>query len=389
MSSVFDSIRHYFSPAQRLPPGLYHYQAPPEAEFPYRLHLRLEPEGNGVLVVNASTVLHLNPTAAEYAYYIVKGLSTDDAAHAMAQRYHVSEPQARKDFQEFTERIQSLVSTQDLDPVQYLDFGRADPHATPVSAPLRLDCALTYRLPADAGQAAPVDRVSQELSTAQWQAIIDKAWAAGIPHIIFTGGEPTLRDDLAGLIAHTERIGQVVGVLTDGLRLADSAYLQTLLQSGLDHLMFLLQPANDQAWQALDNVIAADLATTVHLTLTPELVDTLPAVLVKLKERGVRHLSLSAASPSLREALHAARDHAAQLALSLVWDLPVPYSGFNPIALEVETPVSGAGHTWLYVEPDGDVLPAQGQNRVLGNMVSQPWAELWQKAQADAKRQVV
>jgi hypothetical protein len=72
------------------------------------------------------------------------------------------------------------------------------------------------------------------------------------------------------------------------------------------------------------------------------------------------------------------------LALTLVWDLPVPYSAFNPIALETEAALSGAGRSWLYVEPDGDVLPAQGQNRVLGNLVSQTWAELWQQAQADA-----
>jgi hypothetical protein len=385
MPSLLDSIRTFFSPVRPLPPGLYHYQAPPEAEFPYRLHLRLEPEGNGLLVVNASTVLHLNHTAAEYAYYLVQGLPTSAAARAMARRYRVSGARAQQDFLDFTERIKTLISTQDLDPVQYLDFGRTDPHTTPVSAPLRLDCALTYRLPPGAAaQAAPVERVTQELSTAQWQAVMDKAWAAGIPHVIFTGGEPTLRDDLAELIAHTECVGQVVGVLTDGLRLADPAYLQTLLQSGLDHLMFLLQPANDLSWQALENVLAADLAVTVHLTLTPDLAGSAPAVLAKLQERGVRRLSLTAASSSLRETLQAARDQAAQLALSLVWDLPVPYSGFNPIALETETAVSGAGRTWLYVEPDGDVLPAQGQNRVLGNLVSQPWAELWQKAQADA-----
>ena len=385
MSSLIDSIRNLFVPVRPLPAGLYHYQAPPEAESPYRLHLRLEPEGHGLLVVNASTVLHLNPTAAEYAYYLVKGLSSDDAARAMAGRYRVTGAQARKDFVDFTDRINALISTQDLDPVQYLDFGRADPHTTVISAPLRLDCALTYRLPTGAApQAAPVERVKQELSTAQWQVIMDKAWAAGIPHVIFTGGEPTLRDDLAELIAHTERIGQVVGVLTDGLRLVDSAYLQTLLQSGLDHLMFLLQPENDRSWEALANVLAADLAVTVHVTLLPESAEALPAVLDKLKARGVRHLSLSAATPSLHEALQAARDQAAQLALTLVWDLPVPYSAFNPIAMETETAASGAGRSWLYVEPDGDLLPAQGQNRVLGNFVTQTWEELWQQAQADA-----
>ena len=385
MPSLIDSVRNFFAPAQPLPPGLYHYQAPPEAERPYRLHLRLEPDGRGVLVVNAALVLHLNPTAAEYAYYLVKGLSGEDVVRTVTQRYRVSGAQARQDFAAFTDRIQTLISTEDLDPVQYLDFSRLDPHTAPMAAPLRLDCALTYRLPAGtAGQAAPVERVKQELTTEQWQTIVDKAWAAGVPHIIFTGGEPTLRDDLPALIMHTERVGQVVGVLTDGLRLAEAAYLQTLLQSGLDHLLFLLQPDSAQAWQALDNVLAADLATTVHLTVTPALAETLPELLVKLEARGVRQLSLSAETPAQQEALYAARNQAAQLGLSLVWDLPVPYSRFNPVALETETAVSGAGRTWLYVEPDGDVLPAQGQNRVLGNLAAQAWAEIWQQAQAEA-----
>ena len=68
--------------------------------------------------------------------------------------------------------------------------------------------------------------------------MLDKAWAFGIPHITFTGGEPTLREDLPALIAHAEANGQVTGLLTDGLKLADDAYLNSLLQTGLDHLAF-------------------------------------------------------------------------------------------------------------------------------------------------------
>jgi MoaA/NifB/PqqE/SkfB family radical SAM enzyme len=74
-----------------------------------------------------------------------------------------------------------------------------------------------------------------------------------------------------------------------------------------------------------------------------------------------------------------ARQEAANLGLSLVWDMPVPYSSFNPFELEFldqEHP-SGAGHAWLYVEPDGDVLPSQGINKVMGNFLSDPWAQIW------------
>ncbi len=66
--------------------------------------------------------------------------------------------------------------------------------------------------------------------------------------------------------------------------------------------------------------------------------------------------------------------------MKLVWDLPVPYSSLHPVALELagsETPPVGAGNAWLYVEPDGDVLLAQGLPDVLGNLLTEPWETIW------------
>jgi MoaA/NifB/PqqE/SkfB family radical SAM enzyme len=61
----------------------------------------------------------------------------------------------------------------------------------------------------------------------------------------------------------------------------------------------------------------------------------------------------------------------------------VPYSGLNPVALELQAAErgipKGAGNAWLYVEPDGDVLPEQGVNRLLGNLLSDPWEKIWKK----------
>ena len=45
-------------------------------------------DGSGILIVNAATVLHLNQTAAEYAYYLVRqNLDAETVAEKMAQRY--------------------------------------------------------------------------------------------------------------------------------------------------------------------------------------------------------------------------------------------------------------------------------------------------------------
>jgi hypothetical protein len=381
MSNIIESIKHLFTTVQPLPPGIYHYQAPPDSPVPYRLHLRIEPDGTGLLIVNASTILHLNQTAAEFAYHIVIQTPEDQVVREIADRYRVNREQARQDYKSLNDRISTLINTPDLDPEMFLDFERTAPHSQKISAPLRLDCALTYRLPenTDNGTLLPPKHINQELTTQEWCDIFDKAWGFGIPHIVLTGGEPTLRDDLADLIAHTEANGQVVGLLSDGLKFVDQSYLQKLLQTGLDHLMFSLKPDDETSWRALNNVIAADLFVAVHITITLQNVVTTSETLRKLSEIGVKSISLSAADHALHGKLLELHNQATSLGMSLVWDLPVPYSSFNPVALETQLDdlPAGAGHSWLYIEPDGDVLPAQGINQVLGNILRDPWETLW------------
>jgi MoaA/NifB/PqqE/SkfB family radical SAM enzyme len=222
--------------------------------------------------------------------------------------------------------------------------------------------------------------VERELTTAEWQTILDIAWRAGIPHVTFTGGEPTLRDDLPDLIAHAESIGQVCGLLSDGLKLADREYLHTLLQTGLDHLLFLLQPDNEKSWQALETIMPEDLFVTVHITVNEHLAQNINGTLERLAGLGVKSLSISITNMALRDKLDSLAQTAADLNMTMQFDLPVPYSAQNPVALETEEDdlPSGAGKAWLYVEPDGDVLPAQGMaEHVLGNFLRDSWEQIY------------
>lgn len=380
MPNIIEAFRRLLTPVEPLPPGIYHYQAPSDAAIPYRLHLRLEPDGSGLLIVNASTILHLNQTAAELAYHLVKQTPEEQLVDEISQRYRVRRERIREDYQQLQDRLYTLIHTPDLDPEMFLDFERTTPHSQKVSAPYRLDCALTYRLLGKYDDSiTPTKRVDRELTTVEWCSVFDKAWSFGIPHIILTGGEPTLREDLPELIAHTEANGQVVGLLSDGLKFNQKDYLQTLLNTGLDHLMFSLQPLDENSWNALNNVLSADLYVTVHHTLTEQNAANTSKILNKLSSSGVKSISITASDPSLQSSLLEYRNQAASLGLSLVWNLPVPYSAFNPIALEtqMDNVPSGAKHDWLYIEPDGDVLPAQGINQVLGNILSDPWDTLW------------
>lgn len=376
-------FNNLFTKVTPLPAGMYHLQTM-LGEKPYRLHLRLHGDGTGVLIVNASTVLQLNPTAAEYAFHFVRGSSDEEAAKQISARYRVGRDVALRDYNDFIERVQTLISTPDLDPVSFLNFELAAPHSATLTAPLRLDCALTYQLPAvtDA-EYAPTKRVQRELTADEWKKILDDAWEFGIPQITFTGGEATLRDDLPYLIAEAEKNGQVCGLLTDGLRLADRQYLSLLLQTGLDHILFLLQPDNQESWQALEAVLPEDIFVTVHVTLNASNVQTSAETLDRLAALGVQSLSLTIAENSLQDVFVSLRDQAADRGMTLRFDLPVPYSSYNPVAFDTQEDdlPKGAGKTWLYVEPDGDVLPAQGMaDKVLGNLLTDSWSQMYPPA---------
>lgn len=375
-----------FPQVKKLPVGIYSFQSPPESIKPYRLHLRIDHSGEGTLIVNAKTVLHLNQTAVEYAYLLVNSTPVDEAAKQIKTRYQVNIQEARKDFSDFSDRINTLIQTPDLAPDLYLDFDRIEPYSKDIQAPYRLDCALTYKTTCVDKEVAPTERVKRELSTDEWQKILDKAWNAGIPHVVFTGGEPTLRPDLPDLIAYAEKIGQVSGLITCGERLSEPKYLHQLLQAGLDHVMIVLDQTDVQTMEPLRDILNEDIFVNVHVTITRKNSEKIMAIIDELCEKGVKSFSLSVNDISLKDAMKKAQNHIAHKGLSLVWDLPVPYSQMHPISLELQEhnhPNKGAGKAWLYIEPDGDVLPEQGENQVFGNFLTDPWEEIWKKAREE------
>ena len=385
MNKIFQSITSLFKPTELIPAGVYHFQTPANDQLQYRLHLRVAEDGEGLLIINASTILHLNQTATEYVYHMIRETPLEKTAGIIAARYEIDRSAARQDFIEISNKVMTLLEVPDLDPVSFLEFSREDPYSGKPSAPYRLDCAITYQLPLQStSELAPVRRVDRELTTEEWLSIIDRSWKAGIPHLIFTGGEPTLRDDLITLISQAEKNGQVTGLLSDGIKFSDPKFRDEILQSGLDHLLFILSPDDQDSWDALKSILDEDIFTTVHITIDPENTSLLEKIIQKCKDLGANAISLSSSDPSnktITEALEGSQTWVAEAGLPLKWDLPVPYCAHNPISLETEGSrdnVAGAGKAWFYIEPDGDVLPGQGINQVLGNLLRDDWNNIWQ-----------
>jgi MoaA/NifB/PqqE/SkfB family radical SAM enzyme len=222
-------------------------------------------------------------------------------------------------------------------------------------------------------------RVDHELTTSEWIGVLDQAWSIGIPHIIFVGGEPAVRPDLLELIRHAEQLGQVSGVVTSAEGLLAPQRLDGLAAAGVDHLLVVVDPKNSRSLDGLRQAVGSDVFCAAHLTLEPGAEARFAEDLARVRQTGVKHVSLSAPpGEGSDDALAIAQRALAEAGLILVWDLPVPFAGHNPIRLEAgAAPEAGA---WLYIEPDGDVLPAIGAETVLGNIVRDSLAEMWRQA---------
>ena len=69
-----------------------------------------------------------------------------------------------------------------------------------------------------------------------------------------TGGEPTLREDLPLLIEAIARYGHRPAIMTNGLRLADKNYCQSLKNAGLKFVAISMNGADDdEVYQTLDH----------------------------------------------------------------------------------------------------------------------------------------
>ena len=382
MTSILKRWFPFTRPAEPILPGVYASQPKPDAPVPYRLHLRVEADGSGLLLVNASTVLHLNSTATAHALELIRDATVPDAARAVRSRFRVSRGRALADQQQLRDQIMRLATQPDLDPVVYLGMERRTPFVASLSAPYRIDLALTYAMD-PAGKIDPLarKRVRRELTEKEWKAVLSSAWAAGVPHVTFTGGEPCRRKDLVALIGYAQELGQITGLLTEGRRLADAKYLASIEAAGLDHILLSYAPGEKASQAGLHAALASDIFTAVHLTLSGSQ-KKLTATLTELKRLGVPAVSMTSANPGNpgRKLLDGCRQAAADLGLDLIWDLPAPYSARHPIQLDLDQPALGGGRAWLYVEPDGDVLPGQGVDRVLGNVLHDSWSDLWARA---------
>ncbi len=377
----------------------------PDPLNPYRMHLRVEPDGTGILVINASKILHLNQTATEIVKYMLEGKDETETAKIMKSRYRgVSKKRIVEDYLSIKDKIFTLAETDEICPITYLGFERIEPFSTPVTAPYRMDLALTYRCNVNCTHCYVIrDKNYPELSTEEWKKIIKRLYEIGIPHVVFTGGEPTLRDDLVELVEYAEETGLVTGLLTNGVMLCDKKFVKKLESAGLDHVQITIEShipevhnkmvraeSFEKTLQGIKNALKTTIYTITNTTLTklnaPYIEDTIEF----LHTLGVRVFACNGLiytapkrqrfgfkETELKPILEKIRNKAAELNMRFIWYTPTQYCNLNPVELELGPKTCTAAKYNMCIEPNGDVIPCQGYYETMGNILKDPWENIW------------
>ncbi|MBI3920048.1 MAG: hypothetical protein HY318_01425, partial [Armatimonadetes bacterium] len=139
--SIFHPARMRLQLPQPEPvtPGLYHFTREVDG-FPSRFHLRIDPDGHGLLIANASMACRLSPSGVFMARSLLSKEEKGWTFTQMAQRFRgVSRRQLEKDYETLHRFIHSLAAPGDNYPITNLDDPWAMPHARQLSAPLRAD----------------------------------------------------------------------------------------------------------------------------------------------------------------------------------------------------------------------------------------------------------
>ena len=368
-----------------------------------------------MLWVNGQNLLMVNNTAAEFIEAFIDvmwghhdKLDPSEFKHSIVSRMRKKYPKVPADIltRDFDNIYGSILEVAGgACPISDVNLETKGTGPTLWTAPPRMDLALTYRCNNNCYfcYTGGPQRV-RELGTKDWKKVLDKIWDSGVPQVVFTGGEPTLRDDLVQLIDHAQEF--VTGMVTNGRRLTKLA--KDLRRVSLDYVQVSLEAPGAEVHDAMVGVpgawketcdgigaaLGAGLEVITNTTLTSDNVASFPELIGKGSELGLKMMAcntlicsgrgtvaregkevpLDVIKATLKHALDVARD----VGIRLEWYTPTCYRQLNPIEFGFGAKSCSAAQYNMTVEPDGSVIPCQSWlNEKVGNILKNSWESIW------------
>jgi len=388
----------------RAPAGMHHFQRERDGEY-VRFHLRVEPDGRSLLIACAAEAVLLSPAGTSAVWTILSGKPAaqlpDETTAAITR---------------LLDEIGTPDSRYPILQIEDPDIGGRRFGLTPIQADLLFD-----------GESSPF-------------ALLDRLWTAQIPHarIRPTAVDAHVGAKLVDAVVHAEDVGMIAGLLAPAHALLQSDVLEQLAAAGLDYVavpcavsqsMHQTIFAEDQrdVREVMRRVRSLEMTPVLQVPLFGSTAESLDDVLPTWLEQGVGYLEVYAlASPPAtnqhsgaadqQTSLKAQPTHEQQSTHGEPNDQPLQYqelrqlaawieelsgqhestiawlppllvpSGGSPSELAKAGPRAG-GPLSIRIERDGSVVPSAGPYVATGNLLRQPWSDIWRHPAYQAIRQ--
>ena len=254
----------------------------------------------------------------------------------------------------------------------------------------------------------------EELSCDDWKKILDRCRSAGIPQVTFTGGEPTMREDLIELISHARWF--ISRLNTNGIRLTPD-YCRKLREAELDSVQITFYSSDpavhnrlvganryEETLAGIRNALAQDLSVSINTPLctlnrdyekTLELLHRLGVIYVTCSGLITTGSAATPASEALQlkkeemeDILRRAVSYCHQNGMEIAFTSPGWLEEKVFEELNIPSPSCGACLSNMAVSPGGNVVPCQSwlSGQPLGNMLQDDWNRIWDSAPCKERR---
>ncbi len=328
----------------------------------------------------------------------------------------------RADIQTIFDTLQQIAYREEVTTdVHYMNIGE---YAEYMKAPHRMDLmvsAMTKDGKWHCNQkcvhcyaAGQVHAEEEELSTEEWKAILAKCRAVGIPQVTFTGGEPTMREDLPELVRCAKWF--VSRLNTNGIKLTKE-YCEKLREAELDsvqitfyssdpaiHNRLVGAPQYENTVHGIENAIEAGLSLSINTPLctlnrdyrkTLEFLHdkgvifvTCSGLITTGNAAGEESERLQLQGDELEAILRDAVSYCAENGMEIAFTSPgwIPQEVFDE--LNIPSPSCGACLSNMAITPGGNVVPCQSwlMDEPLGNMLADDWDAIWNSLACTERR---
>jgi radical SAM protein with 4Fe4S-binding SPASM domain len=278
-------------------------------------------------------------------------------------------------------------------------------HQEKWASPARMDVAVTYRCNLNCPHCyngGPRDM--KELSANDWIKIYKILWNEGISQVVFTGGEPFVRGDIVQLVSEAEEF--VTGMVTNGVLLEEK--VDALQKASLDYIQVTLESfdsavhnsmvgasidAHQKTVNGIKKSLERGMEVVTNTTLISKNVKQFSDTIKFGKEIGLSSMACNALICSgrgrsakqkdpltlgeLKNYLENALKTAREIGINLQWYTPTCYYQLDPVSLGFGPKSCSAAAYNMTVQPDGTVLPCQSWPESVGNILDDPWQNIW------------